>query len=386
MEEPFFKSAAFHEGVNFIKSDGDGKILCLTGQWGSGKTSTAKQVYMSVTNTHPNIIQNSSTFVAGNRPVIFDEAIFKEKTNVEKDQLREKIKTLFDNMILSGTKPFIIITLEENMEHFYGFVKTLIPCEDNVTFINLTNKLTKGDRTQILHSQFEVFNPNRDFSNVEQLALKDSGHSLGYPETCALFSRCSAFQKIGPLVFCNRPLRYLKRHLEDMHHSEHSEKFLMLVYMSLNQMEINVDTPNDMLNEILKSCRCGINKKSLGIKLRNVGDELNDLISKSKLEQNDRHKDYLTTLLPNEFVVKDADTSNYRLQHAVIKRMALIVFGTNHFDKLLKFSKQEDLKGWIKENKINCHPCERLGDIKPVLKIKQDQWRQFQEKLREASI
>lgn len=160
----------------------------------------------------------------------------------------------------------------------------------------------------------------------------------------------------------------------------------MLVYMSLNQMEINVETPNDMLNEILKSCRCGINKKSLGIKLRNVGDELNDLISKSKLEQNDRHKDYLTTLLPNEFVVKDADTSNYRLQHAVIKRMALIVFGTNHFDKLLKFSKQEDLKGWIKENKINCHPCERLGDIKPVLKIKQDQWRQFQEKLREASI
>lgn len=378
--------------MNFIKRDG--KLLCLTGQWGSGKTSTAKQVYKSVTNTHPILIQNSSTFDVGNRPVIFDEAISKEITNVEKDQLRKKIKTLFENMLRSGTKPFIIITLQENMEHFYGFVKSLIPCEDDVRFINLTNKLTKGDRTQILHSQFEVFSPNKAFSKVEQLALKGTGHSLGYPEACSLFSRCSAFQKVGPVVFCNRPLRYLKKHLEDMHHSEDSEKFLMLVYMSLNQMEINVDTPNDMLNEILESCRCGINKnannktikmKSLGTKLRNVGDELNDLISKSTLEQKEIHKDYMTTLLSNEFVVKDEDTSNYRLQHAVIKRIALIVFGTYHFDELLEFSKQEDLKGWIKEKKINCHPCERLGDIKPVLKIKQDQWRQFQEKLREAS-
>lgn len=372
-----------------------GKLLCLTGLWGSGKTATAKQIYKSVTNTHPIIMQIPLKFDVGNEPIIFDGAILKEITNGEKDQLREKINTLFENMLRSGTKPFIIITLEENMEHLYGFVKSLIPCEDDVRFINLTKKLTKGDRIQILDSQFEVFSPNENFSKVEQLALKGTGHSLGYPETCALFLRCSAFQKIGPVVFCNRPLRYLKRQLEDMHYSEDSKNFLMLVYMSLNQMEIDFDTTNDMLNEILKSCKCGINKndnskttqmKSLGIKLRNVGDELNDSIFKSTLEEKDRHKNYLTSLLSKEFVVKNADTSNYRLQHAVIKRMALIVFGTYHFDKLLEFSKQEDLKGWVKEKKINCNPCERLRDVKPVLEIKQDQWRQFQKKIGKASI
>lgn len=375
--------------MKFIKSGG--KLLCLTGLWGSGKTATAKQIYKSVTNTHPIIMQIPLKFDVGNEPIIFDGAILKEITNGEKDQLREKINTLFENMLRSGKKPFIIITLEENMEHLYGFVKSLIPCEDDVRFINLTKKLTKGDRIQILDSQFEVFSPNENFSKVEQLALKGTGHSLGYPETCALFLRCSAFQKIGPVVFCNRPLRYLKRQLEDMHYSEDSKKFLMLVYMSLNQMEIDFDTTNDMLNEILKSCQCGINKndkskttqmKSLGIKLRNVGDELND----STLEEKDRHKNYLTSLLSKEFVVKNADTSNYRLQHAVIKRMALIVFGTYHFDKLLEFSKQEDLKGWVKEKKFNCNPCERLRDVKPVLEIKQDQWRQFQVKLGKASI
>lgn len=379
--------------MNFINNGG--KLLCLVGQWGSGKTSTAKQVYNSFINTHPVIIQHSSTFDVGYQPVIFDGALLKEITNVEKDQLREKIKTLFENILRSEQKPFIIITLDEDMKHLYGFIKSLIPCEDDVRFINLTKKLTKGDRIQILDSQFEVFSSNENFSKVEQLALKGTGHSLGYPETCALFLRCSAFQKIGPVVFCNRPLRYLKRQLEDMHYSEDSKKFLMLVYMSLNQMEIDFDTTNDMLNEILKSCQCGINKndnsktaqmKSLGIKLRNVGDELNDSIFKSTLEEKDRHKNYMTSLLSKEFVVKNADTSNYRLQHAVIKRMALIVFGTYHFDKLLEFSKQEDLKGWVKEKKINCNPCERLRDVKPVLEIKQDQWRQFQVKLGKASI
>lgn len=379
--------------MKFIKRGG--KLLCLTGLWGSGKTATAKQIYKSVTKTHPIIMQIPLKFDVGNEPIIFDGAILKEITNGEKDQLRENIKTLFENMLRLGTKAFIIITMDENMEHLYGFVKSLIPCEDDVRFINLTKKLTKGDRTQILHSQFEVFSPNENFSKVEQLALKGTGHSLGYPETCALFSRCSAFQKIGPVVFCNRPLRYLKRQLEDMHYSEDSKKFLMLVYMSLNQMEIDFDTTNDMLNEILKSCQCGINKndnsktkqmKSLGTKLRNIGDELNDSIFKSTLEEKDRHREYMTSLLSNEFVVKDADTSNYRLQHAVIKRMALIVFGTYHFDKLLEFSKQEDLKGWVKVKKINCIPCKRLRDMKPVLEVKQDQWMQFQEKLRKASI
>lgn len=173
--------------MKFIKSGG--KLLCLTGLWGSGKTATAKQIYKSVTKTHPIIMQIPLKFDVGNEPIIFDGAILKEITNGEKDQLREKINTLFENMLRSGKKPFIIITLEENMEHLYGFVKSLIPCEDDVRFINLTKKLTKGDRIQILDSQFEVFSPNENFSKVEQLALKGTGHSLGYPETCALFLR-----------------------------------------------------------------------------------------------------------------------------------------------------------------------------------------------------
>lgn len=68
--------------MNFIESGG--KLLCLVGQWGSGKTSTAKEVYMSVTNTQPVIIKKSSTFDVGNQPVIFDEAIFKEMAKVER--------------------------------------------------------------------------------------------------------------------------------------------------------------------------------------------------------------------------------------------------------------------------------------------------------------
>lgn len=82
-----------------------------------------------------------------------------------------------------------------------------------------------------------------------------------------------------------------------------------------------------------------------------------------------KEKDNITTLLSNEFVVKK-DTSTYRLQHDVIKRMALIVFGTHHFDKLLEFSKQEDLKGWIEKGEILSNP---LNDIKPVLVVKKKQ-------------
>lgn len=53
-------------------------------------------------------------------------------------------------------------------------------------------------------------------------------------------------------------------------------------------------------------------------------------------------------LLKKEFIVEKTETSKYILQHDVIKRMTIIVFGTYHFDKLLEFSKREELKGWIK--------------------------------------
>lgn len=66
--------------------------------------------------------------------------------NGEKDQLREKINILFENMLCLGIKLFIIIILEENMEYLYGFVKFFILCEDDVKFINFIKKLIKGDR------------------------------------------------------------------------------------------------------------------------------------------------------------------------------------------------------------------------------------------------
>ncbi|XP_052693348.1 uncharacterized protein LOC128171590 [Crassostrea angulata] len=367
-EEPFYKSAAFHKGVNFLENGG--KLLCLVGQWGSGKTSTAKQVYISVTNTHPIIIQNSSTFDVGNQPVIFDGAILKEITNVEKDQLGEKIKTLFENMSHSGTQPFIIITLDEDMEHLYNFVRSLLPYKE-VKFIDLSKTLTKGDRTQILHSQLERFSPNTVFSKVEQLALKGKNHSLGYPEICVLFSRCSDFQNVGPIVFCNRPLQHLRMHLEDMHNSEDNEKFLMLAYISLNQMEINVNAPNGRLFKILRSCRPGTSED-------NINETAND--SNSGTNNEDRNREYFTSLLLKEFVVREADTSKYRLQHEVLKRMVLIVFGTYHFDKLLQHSNQEELKGLIEEK--NTHYNQFLQEErKPVLEIKKEHWKQYQAKI-----
>lgn len=96
LEEPFHRSAAFLEGVTFIENGG--KLLCLVGPWESGKTSTAKQVYESVINSPPIIIHNSLTFSLNDRPFSFDTTISKELTEVEKDQFRDIIKTLYENL------------------------------------------------------------------------------------------------------------------------------------------------------------------------------------------------------------------------------------------------------------------------------------------------
>lgn len=60
LEKPFYKTSAFHEGVKFINNGG--KILCLVGRWGTGKRSTAKQVYWAVTNSSPIVISDPITF------------------------------------------------------------------------------------------------------------------------------------------------------------------------------------------------------------------------------------------------------------------------------------------------------------------------------------
>lgn len=385
-EEPFYKSTAFNEGEDFINRGG--KLLCFIGQWGSGKTSTAKQVYMSITKQPPKVIQNPLTFNVGDQPIIFDEAFSKEITEIEQNQLRDKIKKLYENMSRSGIKPFIIITLDEDMEDCYGFVESL--CKEEIKYIKLSENLTKVDRTQILHSHFETFSQIKNISKVEQLALTGQDHSLGYPEICALISKCRTFQKAGPVVFCNRPLAHLKMYLEKMHKSKDNETFLMLVYMSLNQMEIDVNISNDMLFEILRSCGCVTTKndsdsktmkmKSTKTTKRKENDAYMELNSMTKDKKNDKNKEYLKTLLSKEFVVRKADTSRYRLQHDVIKRMTLIVFGTFHFDKLLAFSKPEELKGWIKK-KNTIRNIFKQGEINPVLEITKEHWRQYQAKM-----
>lgn len=86
-----------------------------------------------------------------------------------------------------------------------------------------------------------------------------------------------------------------------------NEKFMMLVYMSLNQKEINVNSPNDLFYEIRSSCSCGTSKNNSDIKkkqiestettIREGSDAANDSYSRTKHKKKERNKDYMTTLL-----------------------------------------------------------------------------------------
>lgn len=391
-KEPFYKTSAYYEGVTFLGNGG--KILCLEGLWGSGKRSTAKQVYMAVTNSTPIIISDLLAFDASKhyKPIIVSQASLKGKSPEELEHFKEKIRIFFNNTSSSKKilKVFIILILKENEEReaVSDFVKSFETQEKDIKILDLSTSLTTGDRTQILFSQFERFCPNKDFSKIENLAIRGNDNSLGYPEICALFCRCNHFQTVGPLVFCNQPLRYLKSYLENMHQSDDKEKFLMLVYMSLNHMKINVNSQNDMISVILESCNCTCDPTSKETKGEAEQNELSGIDSigeRSNIEQvssfknqlkhkkHYKNKAFITSLIPDEFVIAD------RLQHDVIKRMTLIVFGTHHFDKLLELSKPEELKTWVKEKGMI--PDVGLGDIKPVLEIDREQWRQFQAKL-----
>lgn len=88
----------------------------------------------------------------------------------------------------------------------------------------------------------------------------------------------------------------------------------------------------------------------------------------------------MKSLLSKEFIIQEAETSSYKLQHEVTQRMVLIVFGTYHFDKLLQYSKQaKDLKGWIQKKSYFRNLFTSSRDSKPVLEINGEQWRQFKE-------
>ena len=71
-------------------------------------------------------------------------------------------------------------------------------------------------------------------------------------------------------------------------------------------------------------------------------------------------------------------SNNYRIQHDVIKRMTLIVYGTCHFEKLLEYAKPEDLEGWIvKKNRIE---TSLDNDTKPVLNVNHKKWEIYKQK------
>lgn len=175
-KEPFYKTSAYHEGVTFLGNGG--KILCLKGLWGSGKTSTTKQAYMAVTNSTPIIISDLLAFDASKhyKPIIVSQAFLKGKSHEEMEHFKEKIRIFFKNTSSSKKylKVFIILILKENedREAASEFVKSFVTQEKDIKFLDLSKSLTKGDRTQILSSQLERFCPNKDISKINNWLYK----------------------------------------------------------------------------------------------------------------------------------------------------------------------------------------------------------------------
>lgn len=87
----------------------------------------------------------------------------------------------------------------------------------------------------------------------------------------------------------------------------------------------------------------------------------------------------MKSLPSKEYVIQETETSSYKLQHEVIHRMVLIVFGTYQFDKLFQYAKQEDLKEWIQKNMF-CSNCFKSSlDSNSVLENNEEQLGQFEE-------
>ena len=174
-----------------------------------------------------------------------------ERSGLEKISFDEY--SLLEDESNGETKTFIIFTSILNSKSIFAYISSAAS-DNDFKVINLIDILTKGDRTQILNSHFTFSCPNKDFSKIEDLATRGNNESLGYPEICFLFCRCDAFQKKKGVDFCKNPLRSLRDHLEEMYHSE-KNKIFMLVYMSLNQMEIDVDNLHEMLFHKLETCK-----------------------------------------------------------------------------------------------------------------------------------
>nr|XP_022299514.1 uncharacterized protein LOC111108172 isoform X1 [Crassostrea virginica] len=363
--KPFHKTAAFHEAIRYLKNDG--KLLVLIGIWGSGKTKTAKEVYRSVTGKSPLIITDLNKFEDDNQAFIFDEAIPEDLSNGDMKLLQGNIKKWLTKLPNVKSKTFIIFTLHEDRKSTLDKL-TSAAYYKNWKVINLNDRLTKGDRTQILNSHFTKYCPKKDFSKIEDLATEGKHESLGYPEICALFCRCEIFQGKKGTEFCKKPLHFLKLHLEDMYQTQEN-KFLILVYMSLKNMEIDVENPDEMLFQELETCRSNNQTET-----EPFVNTLFKIVQRGKVDD-------IQSLMPLEFVDKIPGTTKYRLQHKVIKRMTLIVFGTSHFYKLLALSERKDTEGWIIKNGIFKEETPIFGgEIYPRILVDQVKWKSYKNK------
>lgn len=418
IDVPFFKTKAFHEVVTFLTNGG--KVLCLSGQWGSGKTSAAKHVYIEVTKKMPVIVRDPLELDMCDQPVILDDVLSKDISEDDEGIIMEKIKNMLKNSPCSEESPFIIVTVDGDFKTLSKSLRSFLSNRKGTKCVDLSKSFTKGDLNQILFSNFNHFCPNDDFSKFfEQIASKRKDNSLGYPEICALLCRCKNIPKMpSSLLFRNRPFQYLKSILEEMHLSDEKNKFMMLVYMSLNQMEINLNNQNDGFFELLESCNCNVEPSKSNNQLEvpntetsggdanlitqipkefNTKTERKELLETVKVGETNvckpkelslytlskykQKSDFLPSIIPMEFADKLREKPIYRLQHGVIKRMALVVFGTHHFDKLLEYSKPEDLKGWIKEKKTLGDLLHKVEETKPYLKIDGTKWSKYKDKI-----
>ena len=73
---------------------------------------------------------------------------------------------------MGETKPFIIFTSVEDRKSTFAYI-TSAASDKDLKVINLNDRLTKGDRIQILNSHFAMLYPTKDFSQIEDLAIND---------------------------------------------------------------------------------------------------------------------------------------------------------------------------------------------------------------------
>ena len=170
--EPFHKTEAFQEAIQYL--EGGGKFLVLSGLWGSGKTKTAMEVYRSVTGKSPTIIKRDlEEFNAKkqSQALVIDEAISEDLSDGEMRRLQEKIKAWLEKVSTGETKVFIIFTTVKYPKSTFADMNPSVPDTD-LKVINLNDRLTKDDRTQILSSHFTISCPKKDFSKIRDLATK----------------------------------------------------------------------------------------------------------------------------------------------------------------------------------------------------------------------